>query len=115
MSAPNNSPSSISSTGTNGIRITRQRSSARINWLTELTTRDSTPITTTQTSKDFSEISKHLALVEDEDNFKRIQAKREKEAHERALAFVKNQLLNSRKDDWLHQPIEELLGYAPKY
>ncbi|KAI3413565.1 hypothetical protein GPALN_011055 [Globodera pallida] len=42
----------ISSAGTTGIRVTRQRSSARINWLSELTTRDSTPISTVQqTSK----------------------------------------------------------------
>uniref|UniRef100_A0A914HAU7 Integrin alpha third immunoglobulin-like domain-containing protein n=1 Tax=Globodera rostochiensis TaxID=31243 RepID=A0A914HAU7_GLORO len=54
---------------------------SRINLLLELLiTRDSTPISTVQQTskaKEFSEICKQLILVEDEENIKRIQTKRE--------------------------------------
>ncbi|CAK5085909.1 unnamed protein product [Meloidogyne enterolobii] len=121
----NNNNNNNSSSGTSGVRITRR--SAR-NWITLVSKEASTP----KSSKKgffildnffllffFLEVtgiaSKYLTGVEDEAVVKKLSAKREKEAHERALAFIQNQLLITRRDNWLYEPVEELIGYSSKF
>ncbi|KAL7078078.1 hypothetical protein ACQ4LE_002117 [Meloidogyne hapla] len=106
-----NNNNNNSSSGTSGVRITRR--SAR-NWITLVSKESSTPKSTS--NKEVAGIAnKYLTGAEDEAIIKKLSAKREKEAHERALAFVENQLLRSRRDNWLYEPVEHLIGYSPKF
>ncbi|KAF7636365.1 hypothetical protein Mgra_00004146 [Meloidogyne graminicola] len=109
-----NNSSFSSSSGTSGVRITRR--SAR-NWITLVSKESLTP-KLSSTSKDVPGFAdKYLSVSgeEDEAAVKKLTSKREKEAHERALTFVRNQLLRARRDNWLYKPIEELIGYSSKF
>uniref|UniRef100_A0A914DM30 Uncharacterized protein n=1 Tax=Acrobeloides nanus TaxID=290746 RepID=A0A914DM30_9BILA len=65
-----------------------------------------------ETTSDNKDLDTALKFGEIDDRIKQAQKHYQEEQHKRRLEFIKQQLENSRKDNWRYPDIGRLLGYS---